>query len=74
MLFDEEIEVMLPRDNLLDPRWFLEYGIIVRVTSSGNVNFSNGEWTSSYELTSGIMVELQLLQARRWWITFNYLD
>ena len=49
MLFDEEIEVIFPRDNLLgssDGSWNTEP--IVRVTISGNVNFSNGRKPNSY--------------------------
>ena len=55
MLFDEEIEVIFPRDNLLRPSdgsWNTEP--IVRVTSSGNVNFSNAANQVLTGATSGI--------------------
>ena len=55
MLFDEEIEVIFPRDNLLetsDGSWNTEP--IVRVTSSGNVNFSNDETKFLLVMSSGI--------------------
>ena len=64
MLFDEEIEVIFPRDNLLRPSdgsWNTEP--IVRVTSSGNVNFSNAIKPSSYWCnSSGITGRITMLQ------------
>ena len=55
MLFDEEIEVIFPRDNLLRPSdgsWNTEP--IVRVTVSGNVNFGNAGNQLLTGATSGI--------------------
>ena len=62
MLFDEEIEVIFPRDNLLRPSdgtWNTEP--ILRVTISGNVNFSNAENQIVTGLSSGVQGRITIV-------------